>query len=160
MRFGHTRLVRTTPAVTAGAYSAGNVVGGIQTIGPLGSAFGRGIIKDIAVVDKANQKAAMTVLFFSDNPTASTFTDKAAPVIAAADEGKFLGKVEIATTDWTTIGAKAVATKECSTVIASLIAAALQTDGQRTIYSVVVTSGTPTYASTSDLTFIYGLLLD
>lgn len=154
MRTRHTRFFRNRPAVTASAYSAGNVVGGIQSFGPLDQCFGRGLLKQVAISDRANQKAAMTLLFFQDNPAGGSYADKAAPTFADADDLLFLGKVEVATGDYTTVGAKAVATKECLLGIRS------NDDLTRKVYVVAITSGTPTYVAVTDVQFILCVQMD
>lgn len=154
MRTRHTRIFRNRPGVTAGAYSAGNVVGGIQAIGPLDTTISRGIVRHVAISDRANQKAALTLLFFQDNPAAGTYADHGAPTFAAADDLLYIGKVEIASTDYTTVSTAAFATKECNLSIRG------NDDVNRKVYVVAITSGTPTYVAVTDLQFIFGIQMD
>jgi hypothetical protein len=153
VKFGNTRFVQVTPPVSLAAYTSGDVVGGIMTVGPLGSAFGRGVLKHVSITDAANQKPALTLLFFRATPAGGTYDDAAAPAWDADDFAKFVGKVEITADEWTTCGGDAFATKECSIALRG-------DDDDRTVYCVAVTTSTPDFAAADDLRFGFGLLLD
>lgn len=152
MKFGNSRVIRLAPTVDTGAYTAGDVIGGVQTIDALGATFGRGVLKNVTIGDGGNQRAALTLLFFEALPD-GTYTDQAAVAPSVADLAICLGKVEIAADDYTTVGARAVATKECSTVLRSA------TDLRR-VYVVIVAGGTPTYSAANLLKVALGVLLD
>lgn len=142
--------LEVTPTVTAGAYSAGQQVGGLQTLDrPCIDQNRFAMLAALCIIDKANQKAAFTIFLFNDAPTVGS--DNAAVNISSADlVSKCQGFITIASGDWQTCKAatNAVAFKSFSdvTFIRSL-------NVNAKIYAVPVTTGTPTYASTSDLTF-------
>lgn len=150
----YTKDVLMVPTVSAAsAYTAGDAVGGIQTVA-LYRADGYGsVLNSITVTDAANQKAALSIIFFRSIPGVSTITDNAAFVLAAADIGNICGIVNIAAADWTTVSGKAVVTKSGLGII-------VQADFMARAYVAVVTSGTPTYAATDDLVFHYGVIQD
>lgn len=132
------------PAVSTTAYAAGNVVGGLLTFtGAARTAAGAGLIQAATVLSKSAQTAALDLLIFSDNPTATTFTDKAAVSIAATDMGKLVGVIHL--TDWTALG---------NASIAQAVAAGLpfKLATGTSLYGVLVTRAAMTLASTSDLT--------
>lgn len=151
---GTTTNIIVTPTITAGAYSAGNCVGGLQTLtSAMRVSGGSGAWAKLNITDHANQKAAMTVLVFKSSP-AGTFTDHAAfPTMTAADNQLVAATVTIATSDWTTVGGSAYCTK----VVGPMPVSAT---GSANLFAAVNTSGTPTYAATSDLTFNYGFFVD
>lgn len=146
--------VAVTPTVsTSPAYTANDCVGGKQTIA-MGRASGLGgMLTGISMVDKGNQKAALTIVFFNADPTGTTVTDNSAVSIAAADESKIVGWVDIAASDYKTIGSRAYVSKDA-------INKYMQPSGSANLFALVFTTGTPTYATTSDLTFNYHFLRD
>jgi len=152
---GYTVAIKDTTAVsTTPAYTAGDAVGGKRTItGALRTSNGSGILESIQILDRANQKAAMELFIFDSNPAAATITDNAAFVFST-DDLKVLAHVTIAATDYITINSKAVAT------IKGLGIALKGADSSTSLYAALVTTGTPTYAATSDVQLIYGILQD
>jgi len=152
---GYTVAIKDTTAVsTTPAYTAGDAVGGKRTItGALRTSNGSGILESIQILDRANQKAAMELFIFDSNPAAATITDNAAFVFST-DDLKVLAHVTIAATDYITINSKAVAT------IKGLGIALKGADSSTSLYAALVTTGTPTYAATTDVQLIYGILQD
>lgn len=153
MRYGRADSAIVRPTIDGVAYTAGDVVGGIQELPLRASAGGSGILVHVAVTDLANQKPALTILFFKALPI-GIYTNNAPPQPNDADHENFLGKVEITSNDWTTIVANtwAVATVDCSL--------GLKGDETRKVYAVAVTSGTPDYADVDELIFNYQMQLD
>lgn len=154
-----------TPTITSGvAYTSGDAVGGLQTLsvsvrtpGAV-SAFdgtstveGTAILQSICVVETGNQKAALDIVLFNANPSSSTIIDNNAIVIHANDIGKIVGYAGIAASDYTTVSNASIANKTVSVVIPAAADSV-------TLYAAVVTTGTPTFTSTSGLKFSYGFL--
>lgn len=153
MRFGRCQVINVTPVIDTVAYTSGDSVGGKITAGAIANAFGQGVLKDLVVVDKANQKQPLTFLFFDQDPSAGTYTNNGAVTLDPADALKVIAKVNVAAADYETVGGKAVAAVEVSKVVKGT------PDSNRTLYLLVVTTGTPTYA-VGDLLFRLGLLVD
>jgi hypothetical protein len=149
---GFTAVIKTAPTITASVYSAGNSVGGKQTLSNAVRTAGTGILESLTLLDRANQKAAMTVYIFDADPTNATLADHGAFVFST-DDLKVIAQISIAAGDYVTTNSKAIA-------VESGLSIALKTASGTTLYAVAVTSGTPTYASTSDLQFVYGILQD
>jgi len=153
---GITTEVCATPVVTAGAYGSGNVVGGLLTVAPFrpavtGAPNQGGILQSIRVTLKTVQTAEFDVYQFSSNPTASTWTDKAAPAINVADVAKVLPPIKLTTPasglgTHTVYGSDAIARAKTGTTVND--------------YFVIVVVGTPTLGSTSDLQFCATYLVD
>lgn len=139
------RPVSVRPTITAGAYSANDVVGGRLDFTIPWKAAG-GFVDSVRIVDDANQKAAMTLYLFSRVPTA--IADNAAFAPTVADLQALAGTIAIAATDYVTLNNNAVAIKR------------LNSDGAISfwcpdgiLYGYAVVSGTPTYANAADLQF-------
>jgi hypothetical protein len=151
----YTAEVNGTPVVTASsAYSAGNCVGGKLTLAnAVRVAGGTAALQSLLLIDAANQKAALELLLFNADPTASILNDKAAAVIHANDIAKIVRRISIATADYVTIDSKAI-------VDLAIAGRVLKAASGTSLYAALVTSGTPTYAATTDLTLRLGMLQD
>jgi hypothetical protein len=150
---GNSAIVSIVPTITAGAYSAGDVIGGeLALTNAMRVTSGTGVLHSLVLFDADNEGAAMEVMLFDSNPS-GTYTDNGAPTWNAADEAKFLGKVSIGTGDYITVNAVKLL---CKTNIGLAVAA----NGATDLYAVVVVTATPTYGTTTDLTFRFGFLRD
>lgn len=141
------QVQEVVPTVSAAvAYTAEDQVGGIQTL-DLGIESGK--LVSLSVSDKGKQKAALVVFLFDELPTVASVDNGAIDVADAELDGKCIGTVAIAAADYQDVSGGSVATK---TGI-NLLMKSLDTK----IYAVAKTTGTPTYVSTSDLRFRYGI---
>jgi hypothetical protein len=136
-----------TPTVTAGAYATGEVVGSKLTFADA-TLSGKTILQAVGINCKSAQTAAFDLILFNDDPSASTFTDNEVIAVHASDQSKVCGVVHI--TDWTNLGTPSYAQAKNEAYPISLTGTAL--------YGVLVTRGTPTLASTSDITVTVRLL--
>lgn len=148
-------VVSLTPVIQASAYTAGNCMGGLLTIPGVFRNSAAGItarLLGLTVIDKGNQKAPLTVLLFDRQPS-STYTDKSTPTIGT-DQANVIGQLKVATADYTSNGADsppvAVAEEQCSILLQNNDPGRANNTN---LYAVVLTTGTPTPASVSDLTF-------
>ena len=91
-------------------------------------------------------------MIFDADPSAATITDNAAFVFST-DDLKVLARISVSATDYVTLNSKAVATVKG-------IGAVLKAASGTSLYCAVVTTGTPTYAATSDVQVIFGILQD
>jgi len=130
----------STPAITAGAYSANDIVGGKITLaGALNQAS---VLVFVSILDKGGQ-SAKTDFFFFNADLVGTYTDNAPFSIDATDMSKLIGSITVNTADYIAVGSDSLATT------LSLGIPLQSTDGS--LYVLAVTRGTPTYTSTSDL---------
>jgi len=136
-----TPTVSTTPA-----YTAEDQVGGIQTI-----EFGEGVrrILSVTVVDKGKQSAALKIFLFSALPTVVSVDNGAIDVADAQLAEKCFGVISVPAASYSNVSAASIASVTCDI-------AGMSSGGK--IWAVVSTTGTPTYASTSDLVFRYGAI--
>lgn len=148
---GIANVIDITPAVsTSPAYTAGDAVGGKQTLASaLRVASGTALLESISITDLGNQKAALEIIIFDSDPAAATITDNAA-FAWSTDITKVLGHITVAAADYVTIAGEAVATLSGLNIVLKGAAT--------TLYAAVVAVGTPTYTATTDLKFRYGIL--
>ena len=96
---GHGFDYAVTPTVSAGAYSAGDIVGGLLTfyVGDGNSSVVA--ITGIDVAVKAAVTSSLKLVLFNADPTNTTKTDNAAYSLAAADVFKVITCVDFTTSN-------------------------------------------------------------
>ena len=139
---GRVGSVTVAPTVTAAAYAAGNVVGGKMTFGGMVDSSLSGLLIGAKIKIKSVQTSAFKLYLFKADPTASTFNDKAAPVLAPADVGSLIGVVPF------TVAESGLGTHTLYSV--DNLSIEIVTAGQ-VVCGVLVAVGTPTFASTGDV---------
>lgn len=145
--------VSVTPVVSLVAYTANDQVGGIQTIASIvRTGVGTASLESIVVLDAAKQKAALTILLFNALPTVAS-VDNGAVDISDAEMLKCIGHVNVAAADYVDVASSSVASVKN-------IALTLKPASGTSLYAVVFTTGTPTYAAVGDLVFKYGVFQD
>lgn len=155
-------LVHTTsviknvdPTVDTDAYTAGDVVGGIQEVQNAVSDNGMtGLLQTLTVLDEADQKAELDILLFSEEPDTSPGADDAALALDDGDLDKLLGIVNVGASDYTTLNGNAIAqVKNVGMMLKSA-------RGKRSIWVLIVTRGTPNYDADDDLRLRLGIMQD
>lgn len=132
-----------TTTVDTAIYAGGDLVGGIRTIANWAKATGGGAkLRSVSVWCEDGELAQASLLFFNATPSGGTYTDNLAPVWAAGDFAKFLGKIDIVTADYATIGGDGIATKACE--IPLPVAAT-------SLFCVVIATATPTFTAGTDV---------
>ena len=142
--------VSQTPAVTAGAYSANDTVGGLLTF-VNAARRGGGVIKDVIIIDDNGQDAELELWLF--NATFTAIADNDAFDISQADSRKLVAIISTSDGAWFATGTESAAVVECSQRYDL-------TSTGTSLFGQLVTRGTPTYAATDDVTVIVGLLQD
>lgn len=132
-----------TLSTDTSAYASGDVIADSQVLTSIMRANDKtGILQSVTMIDKADQKVAMTLYFLSANVTIGT--ENAAPSISDANALNILGHVDIAASDWKDLGGVAVA---CIKGIGLGLEPA---SGTRNVYIAAVNgTGTPTFAADS-----------
>lgn len=143
-------VIDVTPTIQAAAYDTGDVL--FSSTATITDAMrinaGKGKLESITLIDKGDQGAKVTLVFFKS--TESLGTVNVAPSIADADIENTLGYVIIDTTDYLDVGGAKFATlKNIGLLVES-------DTGSKDIFFSAIVTGTPTYASTSDLVFRFG----
>jgi hypothetical protein len=141
--------VSDTPTITAGAYTALDVVGGVQALANTHRVSGEAVVlQSVVIRDQAAQDNAMTLFFFNANPSNGTYTDNGALTIHDTDLAMCVGAVKVLAADYTPAAANSVAT-------VANIGLQLRSAGTG-LWVIAQCTGTgPTYAATDDLTFVY-----
>ena len=149
---GQSVEVAVALVVTAAAYTAGNTMGGVIAFpGALRSPSLSGILNSVRVSDKKANTDGRVLWLFNANPTNSSFTDKTAPAIAAADIPKVIGRYVLGAAN-SDLGTHAqYATDGIGKVIQA---------GATTLYGVLITQGTPTPNTSSDISVAIGVVQD
>lgn len=89
--------VTVTPTVTNGAYSAGDIIGGLITIDTGISGNKPIIVNEIVVALKAAVTPSLTAILLEASPASTTTTDNAAYSLNAADVFKVRAAIPIST---------------------------------------------------------------
>lgn len=153
MEYNDSREFDIALTITAGAYSANDVVGGLITIPVATSSDAqhqikrgfpsgvRGIVRRLIVHDDDNERAAMKLHLFKSAP--ATIADNAAFAPTFADLQKRIGQIDVATADYSTINSNAQAIEDDLALDFTTL------DGN--LYAYLVCNATPTYTATTDL---------
>ncbi|MFA4834852.1 MAG: hypothetical protein WC749_02105 [Dehalococcoidia bacterium] len=151
---GNTTLVSITPTITAGAYTANDCVGGIQTLtNAIRVSAGTAVLQSVTVRDLAMQNATLQILFFNASPATGTYGDADEFDLNDTDSGLCIGMVEVNASDYKSL-------KDNSIGMVKNIGLPLKATTGTSLFALIKTTGTPTYASTSDLKITFGLLRD
>lgn len=130
------------PTVTAGAYTSGQVVGGLISLsGAARVNAGSGLIQTVGISVKTALTAPFDVFFFDTNPSNSTFTDNSVLAINVADLPSLCGIAHC--TDLISGGTPQILQAANCSLPFKLSASAT------TLYAVIVMRGGETLASTS-----------
>lgn len=140
---------QVTPTVTAGAYAANDIVGGRLQFRGVGS----GRLLAAMVTDAAAQNVNYFLILLASVPT--DIADNATFDIADADLKNILTILSMPTTDRTAFASNSV------TLTSALTAGnggkgipLVSEEGDGDIWGFLYTTGTPTYAATSDVTVV------
>jgi len=143
------KIVTATPTITAGAYSAGDAVGGLLEFEGVASPYDRGaIIVAATLIDKAAQKALMRLILF--DRTFTPTADNAPFDPTDADLANVLKYLTFAATDYISFNDNSMA-QRLGDLGDAVLASVVLAEGGTSLFGQLVTGGTPTYASTSDL---------
>ena len=130
---------KVAPTVTAGAYSANDVIGGrLQFAG-----LKHGTLQSITITDAAAQAVNYVLVLFESQPT--DITDNATFDIADADLPKIIYQDGLTSSD-----TRQAFTDNSYHYLYNLDVPLWSAGG--TIWGCLFTTGTPTYAATSDIT--------
>ena len=133
------RRFKVTPTVTAGGYSANDVVGGLLTFGGLRN----GTLQSITICDNAAQAVDYFLVLFEAAPTG--ISNNATFDIADADLDKIIYQDSL-----TSASERQAFTDNSYHYLYGLSVPLWSAGG--TVYGFLITTGTPTYAATSDIT--------
>ena len=151
-------VMTVTPTVSASAiYAANDQVGGIMEFtGILGE--GRvGQLVYVSLYDKALQSAVIQVFLFHTLPTIGSI-DNGASTMTAAEGTKLMAAFSFVNAGYLQFGTPGFT--NFPTISNAYFPQSIYTKNPGgTVWAVMKTTGTPTYASTSDLTLTLGVIL-
>lgn len=139
------KAVSVTPTITAGAYTAGDSVGGLMTFENLACPNGVTLIKQIILNDTAVNAVEYNVYFYARTVGGTITNDSAFDPNDAAGAYEW-GYVNLQSTDCVSRPSNTV----CS--LSSLSHPVISETSGENIFVALETEGTPTYASTSGVT--------
>lgn len=155
---GNAVCVSAVPTLTVGAYSSGQLMGGLLTFsGALDPNVGSGHITSVNVTDKAAQAVDLDVVIFDQNPTATTFTNAATFAPNSADLTKIRAAVNLGSSSRFAFSANSV---HYSGSLAMPVQALSSASASSTLYGALVARGAYTAASVSDATVIVCIARD
>jgi hypothetical protein len=151
---GWSDLIKVTPTITVGAYSAADMVGGKMTLtNAMRVVGGKGYLYAFQLIDTDKIAAAMNIHLFS--AMAGAYADNDPEAISAADWLNWLGYIPILATDYITRANACVALPDPTTFKPILLKSSA---ASRDIFAVAVCAATPTYTHVGGLQFNYGII--
>ena len=87
--------ISNVPTVTNGAYSAGDIMGGLMTFNPVATNDAKFILENILITFKSAVQPNLTAIIFNANPTGTTTTDNAPYSLATTDAFKVRAAIPI-----------------------------------------------------------------
>ena len=134
--------LRITPVISTGAYTAGDLVGGLMKFkDPLLSNSKEILLTSMTISDRDSEEAGMRLVLFNAKPDTTTFTDNLPFDPSDADLEKIV-HVETLTV-YSAFNDNSIAVAKTTPIAIKM------TDGS--IYACLVTTGTPTYTATTDI---------
>ena len=157
-------VIEVIPTVsTSPAYTAEDQVGGIQTLTNACRSKGAGAtLISLTVHDAGKQSAALTVFFFDELPTVASVDNGAITITDAEMADKCIGTISLTAANYVNVAGSSIVTAPASSTGLYMKSKTDKVSGAASgnLYAVVKTTGTPTYASTTDLTFRYSFIQD
>ncbi len=150
----HVRTIKVPLTVTAGAYSANDVVGGRQQLIGVKEAK----LLSIVVSDLAAQNVQYNLAFFSSIPT--DIADNDTFDFADADLANLLFIANLSTSGAGVgggVGTRMAFTDSAANVAGNINVPLVSDEADGDIWFIMYTTGTPTYSATTDVTVIIGL---
>lgn len=154
-----TKLVSASPTADTSAYATGELIGEKLTFsGALNSSTGAGYIISAAISDKAAQAVDLELVVFGQDPSNTTFTDQAAFDIADADLSKIVAVISFGSA--TRFAYADNGYKYLGSLMLPVNSSNSSGVASNVLYGALLSRGTPTFASSSDLTVILGINRD
>jgi len=146
-----TKSVALTPAITAGAYSADDALGGLLDFADIMDALRTGVAFSLLIIDEAKQSANLKLILFDQTFTATA--DNAALNISDADALNIVAIIDIPAASYVDVGGSTVA-------VVNNIGAAIKASGSSSIFGQLQTKDAPTYLAVDDITAKLTVLAD
>lgn len=147
-------IIKVSPTVTAGAYTANDCVGGKITLAGAARVAGACTwLQSFTLIDQAAQAAEMVVYLFDADPAAGTYTNDDELDIHDTDMDLCVGAFRV-------LGGNYMAAKDNTVATVTNIGLRCRPSAGTTLYALIKTTGTPTYAAATDVQLIFGFVRD
>jgi hypothetical protein len=163
-RINATKVVTVTPTISSSpAYTAGDQLGGIMTLTDVirqdsNGRFGTSELVEVTILDGSKQDSAIDIWLFNQSPTVTSVDNGAFAMTYANMQSQAIGVIQIGTSG---TYSDASATSMCSAANLNIPVQVANTASSPTnIYAIAVARGTPTYATTTSLTFLFKFFMD
>ena len=133
------------PTVTDGAYSAGDIMGGLLTFNVSKIAENPVLITGVQVVCKAALEPNLRLILFSADPDSTTQTNNAAYSLNADDAFKVISVIDLSGETWSDHGTPNTIEKTNLGIVADLVSET------GSIYALLIDDTGVTLTSTSDI---------
>lgn len=154
------KVIQSTPTVSTSIYASGDQVGTLMELqNAVDDSSGTATIVSVSLHDKASQSSILQVLFFNDAPTVTSSDNAALNISDAEMAAKCIGHVSIVAADYFALSASSMACVRNVQLVVNSVKSATNTTG-KSIWAIIRSGGTPTYASTTDLVLSVGLRQD
>lgn len=137
--------VAVAPTVTNGAYSAGDIMGGLMTFNAGHIAETPVLITGVQVVCKAAVTPNLRLMLFNADPSATTKTDNSAYSLVAADAFKLIAAIDLSGETWSDHGTPNSIEKRNLAIVADVAA------DTNDLYGLLIDDTGVTLTSTSDI---------
>ena len=145
------RTVTVTPTVDTSIYASGDQIGTLFTITGALKLFQSGLLESVTVVDKSKQKSAINIILFNQSTAVASADNAALDITDALMATNSLGYVPVAAADYKDLNANSIATVRGLNLSVS-------STGDN-LYGIILSGGTPTYTSASELVITFGFLV-
>lgn len=149
---GDIRVRSVTPVISTSAYTASRYAGPPQKLSGLLGKQGVTRLKHLQAFEVGTQKAALTLLLYSADPGA--LVDGGTPSLASL-AATLIGKYNVATADYETVGGVSVADIPIDRIISGNPHTPPTSLGD--VWLSIVVTGTPTFAAVNALRIAAGV---
>lgn len=147
------KLQVVTPTVDTSAYGTGDVISTVQELtNAVAEAGGIAELRSLVVSDESNQKSAIDLVFFDENPVNSIGADNAAYALNDADAPKVVGRITVAAADY--VSSSTTSAEATLKNIGLLLKAKA---ASKSVWMAIISRGSPTYGAAGDLIVKLGL---
>jgi len=149
------KVIWVTPTVGTAIYASGDQMGpAVEIPEALDNTSGAALIETIVVVDSAKQSAALELLFFRAAPTITSTDNNALDIADSEMVSKLVGRIAVPAAGYVSTNVNS------DTTIRNIGLRVQGTAATRSLWVVLQSLGTPTYAAATDLKIGIGLTQD
>lgn len=163
-RINITKNIQVTPTITASsAYASGNQIGGIMTLTDVlrqytnAPGVSQAELHSVTILDGSKQDAAIDIWFFNQSPTVTSTNKTAFAMTAANHQAQCIGAISVGASY---SDAAAVSTSTDGVNLSKNFYVPSTAATPTNLYAIAIVRGTPTYTSTTSLSFLFNFYVD